>query len=136
MRESQIITCQSRHVNIVPRLQFSSMKPSEAPSKAPSNKNTTQRTQGAKKRKDPPQSHTDVSLSKKRRRAKTNDARTILTQSSDVALKNGSLNLQAFIKARDYEIRALEDSMRKSKNALAGRAFQYVPRHMRRRTAS
>src|SRR2546423_15337748 len=100
------------------------MKPSEAASKAPSNKDTIRRTQGAKKRKDPPQSHTDASPSKKRRRDKNNDARTILTQSSDAALQNGSLNLQTFIKARDYEIRALEDSMRRSKKALTARAFQ------------
>jgi ribonuclease P/MRP protein subunit POP1 len=64
------------------------------------------------------------------------DARTIRTQPSDAALKDGELDLQAFLSAREFEIRALEASMKKSKAASTTRAFQKVPRGMRRRTAS
>lgn len=70
------------------------------------------------------------------KRAKVHDARTIRTQPSDAALKDGELDLQAFLSAREFEIRALEASMRKSKAASTTRAFQKVPRGMRRRTAS
>jgi ribonuclease P/MRP protein subunit POP1 len=70
------------------------------------------------------------------KRIKAQNARTILTQTSDAALSNGELDLQAFLKAREFEIKALEDGMRRSKGALTTRAFQQVPREMRRRTAS
>ena len=66
------------------------------------------------------------------------DARKILTQVSDPALNNitGELDVGAFVKAREFEIRALENSMTASKKISATRAFQQVPREMRRRTAS
>ncbi|KAI9737889.1 MAG: hypothetical protein M1834_009259 [Cirrosporium novae-zelandiae] len=74
--------------------------------------------------------------SQNRKRAKTQDARTVAVQTSDQALKNGELDVSAFIKAREYEIRALESGMAKSKKGLTTRAFQNVPRDLRRRTAS
>lgn len=65
------------------------------------------------------------------------DARTILTQASDKALnQNGELDVSAFVKAREFEIKAMEASMGESKNALSSRAFQQVPNELRRRTAS
>lgn len=71
------------------------------------------------------------------KRVKTNNIRSILTQTSEKALSsNGDLDIGAFIKAREFEIRALEDSMAVSKNYGASRAFQQVPRELRRRTAS
>ena len=71
------------------------------------------------------------------KRAKFHDARSILAQQSDAALnENGELNLQSFLDAREFEIKALEESMRLSKAAGSSRAFQLVPRGMRRRTAS
>lgn len=71
------------------------------------------------------------------KRAKISNARTVLAQTSDKALsKYGDLDVSAFVKAREYEIRALEASMGKSKKALSTRAFQQVPRNLRRRTAS
>jgi hypothetical protein len=71
------------------------------------------------------------------KRAKIVDARTILTESSDKALNNrGELDVGAFVKAREFEIRALEDGMANSKKMAATRAFQQVPRELRRRTAS
>lgn len=64
-------------------------------------------------------------------------ARSILAQSSDKALnKNGDLDVSAFVKAREFEIKALKASMAASKRSLTSRAFQQVPRSLRRRTAS
>jgi ribonuclease P/MRP protein subunit POP1 len=105
----------------------------------------------ARKRKDPPTSGNPSSAQQSQhaspsgqhnnnprfqKRAKLQDARNIRTQPSDAALKDGELDLQAFLSAREFEIRALETSMRKSKAASTTRAFQKVPRGMRRRTAS
>ena len=94
----------------------------------------------SKKRKEPPQSSANGSKQSERGRApkrvKAQNARTILTQASDAALSNGELDLQAFLKAREFEIKALEDGMRRSKSGLNTRAFQQVPRDLRRRTAS
>lgn len=58
------------------------------------------------------------------------------TQLSSAALKNGELDVEKFVKAREYEIRALEEGMTRSKKALTKRAFQQVPKELRRRTAS
>jgi ribonuclease P/MRP protein subunit POP1 len=92
------------------------------------------------KRKEAPQSSADIqtanSIGRAPKRAKVHDARTIATQTSDAALSNGELDLQAFLKAREFEIKALEDGLQRSKGALTRRAFQQVPRDMRRRTAS
>jgi ribonuclease P/MRP protein subunit POP1 len=72
-----------------------------------------------------------------RKRQKTHDIREISAQSSDAAVSTtGELDVASFVKAREYEISALEKSMQKSKKALTMRAFQQVPRAMRRRTAS
>ncbi|KUI74476.1 Ribonucleases P/MRP protein subunit POP1 [Cytospora mali] len=70
------------------------------------------------------------------KRVKVKDARSIRSQPADAALKDGELDLQAFLSARQFEIKALEDGMRKSKALNNRRAFQLVPRGMRRRTAS
>lgn len=71
------------------------------------------------------------------KRVKLSTARTILTQTKDKALnQNGELDVGAFVKARKYEIKALEESMKASRKGLATRAFQQVPVGMRRRTAS
>ncbi|RFU30619.1 hypothetical protein B7463_g5721, partial [Scytalidium lignicola] len=92
----------------------------------------------SKKRKDPPLSNGQQNLGRGRsgKRIKTVDARSILSQASDAALKNGELDIQSFLKAREFEIKALENAMQSSKKVLATRAFQEVPRDMRRRTAS
>lgn len=70
------------------------------------------------------------------KRVKVNESRSIVTQKADAALKNGELDLQAFFKSREFEIKALEDGMQRSKGSLTQRAFQQVPRDLRRRTAS
>ncbi|KAL8966886.1 MAG: hypothetical protein Q9183_003165, partial [Haloplaca sp. 2 TL-2023] len=71
------------------------------------------------------------------KRVQTNQARAILAQGSDKALNNnGELDVSAFVKAREFEINAVEASMKKSKTLLRSRAFQQVPNELRRRTAS
>lgn len=71
------------------------------------------------------------------KRVKTSSARTVLAQSSDRAVgKDGELDVSAFIKAREFEIKAMEASMGSSKNAPSARAFQQLPNALRRRTAS
>lgn len=72
-----------------------------------------------------------------RKRAKTIDARTLAVQSADSALSaTGELDVAAYVGAREFEIRALEAGMQRSRSALTSRAFQQVPRSLRRRTAS
>lgn len=72
-----------------------------------------------------------------RKRAKTHDARALAVQSADAALSaTGELDVAAYVGAREFEIRALEAGVERSKAALNTRAFQSVPRSMRRRTAS
>ncbi|OJJ43119.1 hypothetical protein ASPZODRAFT_19811 [Penicilliopsis zonata CBS 506.65] len=72
-----------------------------------------------------------------RKRAKTQDARSLAVQAADAALSaTGELDVAAFIAAREFEIRALEKGMKRSREALTSRAFQKVPRCLRRRTAS
>ena len=93
----------------------------------------------APKRKDPPSSSNSKSTTTANRfpkRTKFHDARQIAAQNPDDALKDGELDLQAFISARAFEIEALEDSMRRTKEAGTSRTFQKFPRSMRRRTAS
>lgn len=71
------------------------------------------------------------------KRAKVYDARTIRSQPADAALsKDGELDLQSFLSAREFEINALTNGMRNSKAVNNRRAFQQLPRGMRRRTAS
>jgi ribonuclease P/MRP protein subunit POP1 len=50
--------------------------------------------------------------------------------------QKGEVNVANFVKAREFEINALEANMRTMRKSLAARAFQQLPRHMRRRTAS
>ena len=90
----------------------------------------------SKKRKEAPGS-SNAHMGRPPKRSKISQARTILTQTSDKALsQNGDLNVAAFVKAREFEIKAMESSMLSSKKQLARRAFQQVPKGMRRRTAS
>ncbi|KAF8468886.1 ribonucleases P/MRP protein subunit POP1-domain-containing protein [Kalaharituber pfeilii] len=71
-----------------------------------------------------------------RKRLKLQDARSIAVQTVDPAFKCGQLDINTFVKSREFEIRALEDAINSSKRANSKRAFQSVPRSMRRRTAS
>ena len=64
------------------------------------------------------------------------DARYLATQTTSKAFKHGELDVDKFVKSREYEIRALEQGLARSKKALTKRAFQQVPKELRRRTAS
>lgn len=88
------------------------------------------------KRKNPPSSQNDQNSSRKKRRVKAQDARTIASQTKGQAFGDGEIDVEKFVKARQFEIKALEDGMKRSKGALTTRAFQNVPRDLRRRTAS
>ena len=90
------------------------------------------------KRKQPQGSQSTFTNSKRAaKRVKTSNARQIQAQASDQALnQNGDLDISAFGKAREYEIKAMESSMGSSRMSLSSRAFQQVPKDMRRRTAS
>ncbi|EQL03307.1 Ribonucleases P/MRP protein subunit [Ophiocordyceps sinensis CO18] len=72
----------------------------------------------------------------RQKRAKLHVARNIPVQQADAALKDGQLDLQAFVAAHEFEIKSLEQSMATSKAVGSSRAFQKVPRGLRRRTAS
>lgn len=89
------------------------------------------------KRKQPQDFSKALNSTRNTKRAKHIEARTILTQASDKALnRNGTLDVSAFVKAREFEIKAMEESMGASKRCLSSRAFQQVPNELRRRTAS
>ncbi|KAI9838953.1 MAG: hypothetical protein M1819_004161 [Sarea resinae] len=93
------------------------------------------------KRKHPsnssgPSAGTTNQTGRARKRAKTQDARAIAVQTTDRAFSKGELDVDKFVKAREFEIRALERGMSRAKGALTTRAFQSVPRDLRRRTAS
>ena len=96
----------------------------------------------SRKRKDPPNSssnkpaHAPNKRPKIDHRAKQREARQLSAQTSSKAFKNGELDVDKFVKAREYEIQALEEGMARSKKALNRRAFQQVPKDLRRRTAS
>lgn len=95
---------------------------------------------GSKKRKEPPTNASNPKNDKKRPRnnhqAKQRDARTLSTQTSSKAFRNGQLDVDNFVKSREYEIRAMEEGMSRSKQVATKRAFQQVPKDLRRRTAS
>jgi ribonuclease P/MRP protein subunit POP1 len=98
--------------------------------------------QQGKKRKDPPKPSSSASKQHAAKRprfdagSKMRDARFLATQTTSKAFKNGELDVDKFVKSREYEIRALEQGLARSKKALTKRAFQQVPKELRRRTAS
>lgn len=82
------------------------------------------------------QSSQNDQSSRKKRRVKVQDARAIAAQTTGKAFGDGEIDVDKFVKARQFEIKALEDGMKRAKSALTTRAFQNVPRDLRRRTAS
>ncbi|ATY60904.1 ribonuclease P complex subunit [Cordyceps militaris] len=70
------------------------------------------------------------------RRLQVHLARNIPSAPAASALRDGALDLPAFVAAHAFEIRALEQSMATSKAVRSARAFQQVPRGLRRRAAS
>ncbi|KAK7189197.1 POPLD-domain-containing protein [Paraphaeosphaeria sporulosa] len=63
-------------------------------------------------------------------------AHHISTKPTAAAYPNGEINLKAFLNSHQNEVKSLENAMRAAKKGLSRRAFQDVPREMRRRTAS
>lgn len=100
--------------------------------------------QSAKKRKEPPtnsgQADKSSNVSNKRQKSlhfnRARDARTLATQTSSKALQNGALDVDKFVQAHEFEIRALERGIQRSGQSNNRRAFQQVPAELRRRTAS
>ncbi|OJD35510.1 ribonuclease p complex subunit pop1 [Diplodia corticola] len=92
----------------------------------------------ADKRKQPPSSSKQQGgqNGRDRKRAKTRDARAIAAQSTGTAFRNGEVDVDKFVKAHEYAIKALESGMQKARQGLTTRAFQGVPKELRRRTAS
>ncbi|KAK8005232.1 ribonucleases P MRP subunit POP1 [Apiospora arundinis] len=70
------------------------------------------------------------------RKSKIHNVRAIAAQYPDSALKDGELDVQAFINARGFEIKALDESMRRTATSQTSRAFQKVPFSLRRRAAA
>ncbi|KAH8730516.1 ribonuclease-like protein P complex subunit Pop1 [Phaeosphaeriaceae sp. PMI808] len=86
----------------------------------------------AKKRKQP----LDAGPSAKRPRFPMRPQHVIQTLPTKTAYPNGEVNVKNFLNSHENEIKSLENAMRTAKKGLARRAFQDVPRELRRRTAS
>lgn len=107
---------------------------------------------GTKRKQHPPSSNSSQHASQsrrtqdhahKKRRPNVQDARRIAAQTTTQAYgaaatgsESGHLNVDKFVRAREFEIKALEQGMRNARGALNQRAFQGVPKDLRRRTAS
>ncbi|KAF3048262.1 hypothetical protein E8E12_011551 [Didymella heteroderae] len=86
----------------------------------------------AKKRKQT----SDSAPHAKRARFPQMPARNIPAVSTRNAYPNGEVNVKSFLKSHENEIKSLEGAMKAAKKGLSRRAFQDVPRELRRRTAS
>lgn len=86
----------------------------------------------SKKRKQPP----DAGPNAKRTRFPARPQHHINVQPTKSAYPNGEVNVKNFLKSHENEIKSLENAMRAAKKGLSRRAFQEVPRELRRRTAS
>ncbi|KAF9698370.1 hypothetical protein EKO04_003682 [Ascochyta lentis] len=72
----------------------------------------------------------------KRARFPQKPQHSIPTMSTRSAYPNGEVNVKNFLKSHENEIKSLEGAMKAAKKGLMRRAFQDVPRDLRRRTAS
>ncbi|KAH7090335.1 ribonucleases P/MRP protein subunit POP1-domain-containing protein [Paraphoma chrysanthemicola] len=86
----------------------------------------------SRKRKQP----SDTGPNAKRVRFPQRPQHHINVQPTKAAYPNGEVNVKNFLKSHENEIKSLENAMRAAKKGLSRRAFQEVPREMRRRTAS
>ncbi|KAH3945445.1 hypothetical protein HBI24_055950 [Parastagonospora nodorum] len=78
----------------------------------------------------------DPSASAKRPRFPMRPQHHIPAQPTKNAYPDGEVNVKSFLKSHENEIKSLEHAMRAAKKGLSRRAFQDVPRELRRRTAS
>jgi ribonuclease P/MRP protein subunit POP1 len=88
--------------------------------------------EGSNKRKQP----AATGPSAKRPRFTQRPQHQISAQPTKSAYPNGEVNVKNFLKSHENEIKSLENAMRAAKKGLTRRAFQDVPRELRRRTAS
>ncbi|KAI1664031.1 Ribonuclease P/MRP protein [Pyrenophora tritici-repentis] len=88
----------------------------------------------SKKRKQA--SHPGPGNNPKRARFPLRPQHAIAATPTRDAYPNGELNVKNFLKSHETEIKSLENAMRAAKKGLSRRAFQEVPRELRRRTAS
>ncbi|KAF1929276.1 POPLD-domain-containing protein [Didymella exigua CBS 183.55] len=72
----------------------------------------------------------------KRARFPQMPARSIPVVSTRNAYPNGEVNVKNLLRSHENEIRSLEGAIKAAKKGLSRRAFQDVPRELRRRTAS
>ncbi|KAF1916742.1 ribonucleases P/MRP protein subunit POP1-domain-containing protein [Ampelomyces quisqualis] len=86
----------------------------------------------SKKRKPP----SDAGPQAKRPRFPMRPQHHISAQPTRSAYPNGEVNVKNFLKSHENEIKSLEHAMRAARKGLSRRAFQDVPRELRRRTAS
>ena len=89
-------------------------------------------TDQSRKRKQPQ----DPSASAKRPRFPMRPQHHIPVQPTRNAYPDGDVNVKSFLKSHENEIKSFEDAMCAAKKGLSRRAFQNVPRELRRRTAS
>ncbi|OCK85434.1 POPLD-domain-containing protein [Lepidopterella palustris CBS 459.81] len=99
----------------------------------PRAKGSTTDSYAPKKRKDPPSSSSNNAS--KRHRPQF-PSKTIPATSTSKAFPNDEISVSRFVQAREREVLALEGAMQAAKRGQMRRAFQDVPRDMRRRTAS
>ncbi|ANZ76390.1 BA75_04071T0 [Komagataella pastoris] len=70
------------------------------------------------------------------KRRKLYRSRIIRTEVQDPSFKDERLNVEEFLKSREFEVNQLQMAQLKSKKNSSTRCFQSLPRSMRRRTAS
>lgn len=78
----------------------------------------------------------DHSTNAKRPRFPQKPQHHIAAMATRNAYPNGEVNVKNLLKSHENEIKSLEHAMRSAKKGLSRRAFQDVPRDLRRRTAS
>jgi ribonuclease P/MRP protein subunit POP1 len=88
----------------------------------------------SKKRKQ--SSNTGPNNNAKRTRFPQRPQHVISATPTSNAYPNGEINVKNFLKSHENEIKSLENAMKVAKKGLSRRAFQDVPRELRRRTAS
>jgi ribonuclease P/MRP protein subunit POP1 len=88
----------------------------------------------SKKRKQSPNTGPDNNA--KRTRFPMRPNHVIAATPTSNAYPNGEINVKNFLKSHENEIKSLENAMKVAKKGLSRRAFQDVPRELRRRTAS
>ncbi|KAI0154217.1 ribonucleases P/MRP protein subunit POP1-domain-containing protein [Xylariaceae sp. FL1272] len=111
------------------------MPPNSNPaSGAPSRSSSAKPNAPKKRREQPEQSHSSQDTRKPKRPKPMHEVRAIVTQ--DPPVNDGELNVQSFVNSMAFEINAMDESMRRTRNFHTSRAFQGVPFTMRRRTAA